>query len=86
MDGSHARFGVRIIYIEPEFHRRNPAAPPEFCFTWVGIPAGSPEEAIDMVRRRWDEMAFHSRVGWRREIKSMTILRGPEDGADGEPF
>jgi hypothetical protein len=89
VSGDQGRFGVRITYVEPEFQRRNPDSPPEFSFTWVEVPAASAEEAARLVRLRWEDMARWSRVGWRREIRTLTAFEtgaGDPGSPAGEPF
>jgi len=72
-----AGYRVRIVYTEPEFQRRTPGAPAAYSFTYFGIAARSPEEAIQEALRDFQETAWRSRVGWRRCVESVTILDGP---------
>ena len=67
-------YKVRIVYTEPEFQRRTPGAPAEYSFTYSGIVARSPEEAVEMAVRDFRDTASHSRVGWQRCIERITVL------------
>jgi len=71
-------YDVRVVYTEPEFQRRTPAAPAEFSFTYVAIAARSPETAMRMALRDFEETAWLSRVGWRRCVERVTVLAGSE--------
>ncbi|HEU4401322.1 MAG TPA: hypothetical protein VFT43_04385, partial [Candidatus Polarisedimenticolia bacterium] len=65
-----AGYRIRLVYTEPEFQRRNPQCPPEFAITYLGIPARSERQAVDLVLEEWRRCSRHSRVAWFREIKS----------------
>jgi len=71
-------YDVRVVYTEPEFQRRTPAAPAEFSFTYLAIAARSPEQAMRMALREFRETAWLSRVGWRRCVERVTVLAGSE--------
>lgn len=89
VDGQREGYRVQIVYTEPEFHRRNPHTPSEYSFTYDAVPAVTPEEAILLVTERFRRLAGLSRVGWGREIKSITILGPTEkdwEPSKGEPF
>lgn len=68
------RYSVRVVYTEPEFQRRTPDAPDEYRFDYPDIPAPSPGAAIDAAVRDFWHTASLSRVGWRRCIRSVSIL------------
>jgi hypothetical protein len=66
-------YRVRIVYTEPEFQRRNPHCPPEFCGV-IDVPdAMSRDEALRRALADWDFCARHSSVSWARVIKSVII-------------
>jgi hypothetical protein len=69
-------YSVRVVYTEPEFQRRTPAAPDEFSFTYSAIAARSPEEAMRRALQDFRETAWLSRVGWRRCVERVTVLDG----------
>jgi hypothetical protein len=67
-------YKVRIVYTEPEFQRRTPGAPAVYSFTYFGIVARSPEEAVEAAVQDFRDTAWRSRVGWRRCIERVTVL------------
>lgn len=69
-------YQVRIVYTEPEFQRRTPGAPEEYSFTYFGIAARSPQEAVQMALQDFRETAWRSRVSWRRCVERVTVLSG----------
>ena len=69
-------YDVRVVYTEPEFQRRTPAAPAEYFFTYLAMAARSPEEAMRMALEDFWETAWLSRVCWRRCVQRVTVLDG----------
>src|SRR3989442_14216882 len=66
-------YDVRVVYTEPEFQRRTPCAPAEYSFTYLGIAARSPEEAVDAALQDFRETARLSRVSWRRRVERVNV-------------
>ena len=68
-------FTVRILYTEPEFQRRHPDTPPCFTADFDCTGVADPEEAVRRALQTWDWYAINTRVGWRRIIQSIEVLR-----------
>ena len=66
-------YDVRVVYTEPEFQRRTPCAPAEYSFTYLGIAARSPEEAVDAALQDFWETARLSQVSWRRRVERVNV-------------
>lgn len=71
---SAAAYDVRFEYTEPEFQRRMADAPRRYSFTFFRIAAPSPHDAASIALKDFREMAFLSRVGWRRCVRRITVL------------
>lgn len=66
-------YSVRILYTEPEFHRRNPGTPPCYSFKLRYEGVTSPHEALERALEYYESCYFHSGVGWRRVIQSVIL-------------
>jgi hypothetical protein len=75
-DQGASTYQVRIVYTEPEFQRRTPGAPEKYSFTYFGIAARSPQEAVQMALQDFRETAWRSRVSWRRCVERVMVLSG----------
>ena len=67
-------YDVRFEYTEPEFQRRTADTPRRYSFTFFRIAAPSPHDAAARALQDFREMAFLSRVGWRRCVRRITVL------------
>ena len=66
-------YDVRVVYTEPGFQRRTPCAPSEYSFTFFGVAARSPEEAVDAALQDFWETARLSRMSWRRCVERVNV-------------
>ena len=67
-------YRVRIVYLEPGFRVWNPECPEEYSSEFVYAGARSSAEARRMALAEWDFCKRYSWVGWRRVIKSITVI------------
>jgi hypothetical protein len=72
--GPHG-YRVRIVYSEPEFHRRNPHCPETYSSVFDLPEAETPEVAVRAAEAHFSYCAYYSGVSWRRVIKSITVER-----------
>ena len=66
-------YSVRILYTEPEFHRRNPGTPACYSFKLKYEGVSSPHEALRRALDYYESCYHESGVGWSRVIQSVIL-------------